>query len=482
MNIAHGNVSRILVFGSMWIILASLWVIYWPSQVSFRPVVRYFPKPFGDVADPFVPPPGVAATRDPIFPTTRRFRGPITRPKNKISGVIQRPHGFPEDYGQDKPGNAGAGSNIFPAIAKAAGRIKEKISFGESISEDEKRRPWRYPVKVDRTQLGTEKATLLMLARNDDLYAVRESMRRLEDRFNHKFRYPWTFMNDEPFTEEFIAITTGIASGKTEYVRVPKEHWGFPSWVNQTHAKLQMKKMADEHIIYGGSLSYRHMCRFFSGFFFRQPVMQQYEWYWRVEPGVNFYCDQHYDPFRWLRENGKSYGFTVTLHDFRETIASLWETTERFFYENPEYVDPNNMRGFVIENTTRNGEPYVDYNTCHFWTNFEIGKVSLWTSEKYLRYFDYLDKTGNFFYERWGDAPVHSVALTHMWDKKEIHFFNDIGYEHSPFRRCPQAHEHGNAGRCLCPLDMSLVDNNGFSCFEQWKKTFGDNYEVDLTW
>ncbi|KAK6356280.1 hypothetical protein TWF718_000649 [Orbilia javanica] len=460
MAISQGRVSRILAVGVMWTFLVSLWIIYWPGQVSFRPVVKYFPKPFGDVTEPFQPPPGIAASQNPQI--TRRPGGPKTRPKNRVSGVIQRPHGFPEDYGKKKtPGEAtgtGTGSNILPAIAKAAGKIKEKISF-EHVSEDEKQRPWRYPVKIDRTQLGTEKATLLMLARNTDLYAVRESMRRLEDRFNHKFRYPWTFMNDEPFTEEFIAITTGIASGKTEYVRVPKEHWSFPSWVNQTKARASMKKMADNNVIYGGSLSYR-----------------------RVEPGVNFYCDQHYDPFRWLRENGKSYGFTVTLHDFRETIASLWETTEKFFSENPEYVHPNNMRGFVVENTTRDGKPYIDYNTCHFWTNFEIGKVSLWTSEKYLKYFEYLDKSGNFFYERWGDAPVHSVALTHMWDKKEIHFFNDIGYEHSPFRRCPQAHEHGNAGRCLCPLDMSLVDDNGFSCFEQWKKTFGDNYEIDLTW
>lgn len=30
-------------------------------------------------------------------------------------------------------------------------------------------------------------------------------MRDIEDRFNHKFRYPWTFMNDQPFTDEVCA-------------------------------------------------------------------------------------------------------------------------------------------------------------------------------------------------------------------------------------------------------------------------------------
>lgn len=47
-------------------------------------------------------------------------------------------------------------------------------------------------------------ATLLMLARNSDLDGAIQSMRSLEDRFNKKFQYPWVFLNEEPFTEEFM--------------------------------------------------------------------------------------------------------------------------------------------------------------------------------------------------------------------------------------------------------------------------------------
>jgi Glycolipid 2-alpha-mannosyltransferase len=45
-----------------------------------------------------------------------------------------------------------------------------------------------------------------------------------------------------------------------------------------------MEEMEAKNIIYGGSLSYRHMCRFNSGFFYRLDVMQKYDFYWRVEP------------------------------------------------------------------------------------------------------------------------------------------------------------------------------------------------------
>ena len=47
-------------------------------------------------------------------------------------------------------------------------------------------------------------AAIVMLARNSELNDVVSSMRQLEDRFNAKFNYPWVFLNDEPFTEEFI--------------------------------------------------------------------------------------------------------------------------------------------------------------------------------------------------------------------------------------------------------------------------------------
>ena len=44
---------------------------------------------------------------------------------------------------------------------------------------------------------------MVMLARNSDLDNVVQSVRRIQDRFNSKFKYPWVFLNEEPFTEEF---------------------------------------------------------------------------------------------------------------------------------------------------------------------------------------------------------------------------------------------------------------------------------------
>lgn len=70
---------------------------------------------------------------------------------------------------------------------------------------------------------------------------------------------------------------------------------------------------------------------------------------------------------------------------------------------------------------------------CHYWSNFELADLRFFRSKVYEDYFDYLDKTGNFFYERWGDAPVHSIAATLFLPTSRIHQFDDIGYRHSGF-------------------------------------------------
>lgn len=46
-------------------------------------------------------------------------------------------------------------------------------------------------------------ATFVILCRNSDLNGAVRSVRDMVDRFNRKYRYPFVFLNEEPFTNEF---------------------------------------------------------------------------------------------------------------------------------------------------------------------------------------------------------------------------------------------------------------------------------------
>ncbi|RUS33758.1 glycolipid 2-alpha-mannosyltransferase [Jimgerdemannia flammicorona] len=307
------------------------------------------------------------------------------------------------------------------------------------------------------------KAVFVILVRNHDLYNIRYSLRQLEDRFNKKYNYPYVFLNDDEFTEEFKELTTSTVSGKTYYGKVDGPMWNYPEWINVTKADQARADMERAKVIYGGSLSYRRMCRFQSGWFFRHPLLDQFDYYWRVEPSVQFYCDLDYDVFKFMADNKLKYGWTLSLHEYRETIPTLWETTRQYMRQYPEYVlpesDPGSLWDWVTEDKS------ASYNGCHFWSNFEvgaslrivgwIGSIKFLRSEQYLSYFNYLDHVGGFFYERWGDAPVHSLAVAMFLRRSEVHFFNDIGYRHEPFMHCPTDREL--ITKCYCNPNDNFV-------------------------
>lgn len=52
-------------------------------------------------------------------------------------------------------------------------------------------------------QVGKASAVFIILCRNEEVDGAVKSIRELEDRFNHKYHYPWVFLNEVEFTEEF---------------------------------------------------------------------------------------------------------------------------------------------------------------------------------------------------------------------------------------------------------------------------------------
>ncbi|KAH9920981.1 glycosyltransferase family 15 protein [Amylocystis lapponica] len=306
-------------------------------------------------------------------------------------------------------------------------------------------------------------ATLLMLARNSELDSAAASVRELEDKFNREFRYPWVFLNEVPFSAEFQERMKGLVSGPVHFGVIPARHWYQPDWIDEEKATQGRNQLVEADIIYGGSVSYRNMCRFNSGFFYKHPFLQNYRWYWRVEPDVHFYCAVDEDPFLYMEDNDKHYGFTITPYEFEKTIKTLWNATKEFIEENPHLVAPNNSLGYLSDDGGQT------YNLCHFWSNFEIADMEFWRGEAYSAYFDHLDAKGGFYYERWGDAPVHSIAASLFLRKDQIHFFDEIGYAHSPFTHCPHGKGVRQLKQCTCNPWINF-DYQGYSCMRQWER------------
>lgn len=307
-------------------------------------------------------------------------------------------------------------------------------------------------------------AVIVMLARNSDLNGIIHSMKQLEWTFNRQYHYPYVFLNEEAFNDEFKSRVTELTDSKVEFGLIPHDHWFQPDWIDETKATANREDMVKNNVIYGHSVPYRNMCRFNSGFFYRHELLQKYKYYWRVEPDIKFFCDLNYDPFRIMQDGNKLYGFTVSLFEYPATIPTLWDTVKEFLALNPGIAVEDNAMNFLSDD---GGETY---NLCHFWSNFEIGDLDLWRGEKYSKFFDFLDKKGGFYYERWGDAPVHSIGAALFSRKDQIHFFEDIGYRHEPFQHCPQGASHAR-GKCWCDPKQNF-DREWYSCLNRYDKLF----------
>lgn len=273
-------------------------------------------------------------------------------------------------------------------------------------------------------------AAFVVLARNKEVDGVIQSIKSIERHFNRWFNYPYVFLNNEDFTQDFKDAITNYTSSPVEFGKIEPKLWDYPDWVDPKVAKEGTAVQGDAAIMYGGMESYHHMCRFYSGSFYKHPLLDRFEWYWRLEPEIKYFCDITYDPFIEMARANKTYGFTIAVKELKETVPNifryasaykrvnnltsqgLWEMfvepqpekkedpeekKERTFpadilsydigHQNIEEIDPENMEG-------------EKYNMCHFWSNFEIARLDWFRSKEYNDFFEMMDRSGGFWTER----------------------------------------------------------------------------------
>ncbi|KAK3683116.1 O-glycoside alpha-1,2-mannosyltransferase 4 [Vermiconidia calcicola] len=414
-------------------------------------------------------------------------------------------------------------------------------------------------------------AAFVVLARNKELEGVVESIKSVERHFNRWFHYPYVFLNDGDFNSTFKETVMNYTSSTVEFGTIGSEHWGYPDWTDKNVAKEGINKQGDAAIMYGGMESYHHMCRFYSGFFYKHELLQKYEWYWRVEPEIKYFCDITYDPFIHMANTNKTYGFTIAVKELKETVpnifryASAYKRTHNLTSQGlwEMFVEPKegyNQDGSAKKGTIPPSElpkddpkyanektkplpeeilntepgkgtlPEIDpeamegevYNMCHFWSNFEIARLDFFRSQEYEDFFNMMDRSGGFWMERWGDAPIHSLAAGALLSPSEIHYFRDFGYRHTTIQHCPanaparqEAHrpyygprndplekptygtpaldkewqtwkeeddywakfdqekENGVGCRCRCDVDIVDVEGKEGSCIPEWVEIAG---------
>lgn len=132
------------------------------------------------------------------------------------------------------------------------------------------------------------KAAFVALVRNSEVDEMVYSMTQLEARFNSRptHQYDWVFFNDEEFSEEFMLAVISATNAECHFEVIPKEHWSVPEWIDTSRFDVGRQFMGSIGVGKAWLQSYHHMCRWNAGLFALEEGLAEYEFFWRVEPGV----------------------------------------------------------------------------------------------------------------------------------------------------------------------------------------------------
>ncbi|GAA5847286.1 hypothetical protein JCM9279_000222 [Rhodotorula babjevae] len=277
--------------------------------------------------------------------------------------------------------------------------------------------------------------------------ALLPTLENIELKFNRRLGYPIQLLTDGKLPSEAIMNRTSyITEGKATWsVVTPEQGWGPPEWLPQADIDEGLRKIPFP-------LGYRNMCRFFSMFHHKHPALAGYDWIFRLDEGITFHCELHEDPFQTLIANNKTYGFTNVDQEAQFVIPTLWKTATAFMRTAPRHYFPAGRdESFVSDDGGKT------YNHRVYYNNFEIVHRSFLESEAYKAFVNYLDRAGGFYKERWGDAPIRTIAASYFLDAAQIHSFSNVtGYRHDlpPFE-CP------DLPWCTCNPALSRINAHG---------------------
>src|SRR6218665_2187939 len=246
------------------------------------------------------------------------------------------------------------------------------------------------------------KAFIYFLIRFENLQRLITSLTLLDMYFNNKFQYPIVIFHEKESSYDALRLKIRSSTNSTVYFQL----------VSFEMPEFLPKNLTQRFCTW--RLGYRHMCSFHAKLIYEQVIIRGFEFSWRLDDDSEILRPIHYDVFQFMRNNSFQYGYVMVVNEDPSCTVNLWESVE-----------------FYIRNTTTNTtffEQLQKYSM--FYNNFEISRLSLWFSADYQNYIQYIDGLGGIYYNRWGDAPIKSLAVSMFVPWNQTYHFKDIGYRH----------------------------------------------------
>ena len=276
-----------------------------------------------------------------------------------------------------------------------------------------------------------KKNVILILTQNtiERKVYLKTSLYFLFKNFNNKFKYPIKILHEGDYRErDKEEILKGIRSEEfknlIKFEKIDENDFEIPKHINQD----KLKQSVNAQIVpYWRNIKYRSMCYFWIKNFTK--YCDDYDYVMRLDDDSIIEEPINIDLFNILKEKNHIYLSNIVHVDCGICNYGMKNIIKKIFPNKNEeieklFVKANiNKDNTIIYNNFKNLYKIIndkEYDSDNididmpimYYNNFFISDVNFWKREDVKNVINKIDETGNIFYYRYGDAPIHTILIS----------------------------------------------------------------------
>lgn len=252
------------------------------------------------------------------------------------------------------------------------------------------------------------KNCILYLVRTSeaDLQSLNHSLSLLDENIlNQTGMIDVILFHEASFTQEYKNNVRSLKNGNTIFQQVDftvPDIEGIPEIF--PHPSQVQRDLGNA----GFSIGYRHMCWFFSGGLYEQPIMNDYKYYLRLDTDSEILTPITYDIFNMMERGEYKYGYIEDgiQQDSPDVVIGLWDFVGSLY--NIAHIPEGRI----------------------FYTNIEIGHVQWFKNGPYKSLFKQIEANGGVYVKRWGDAPIKYIGVNLFMPTQNMVAIKGFTYKH----------------------------------------------------
>jgi hypothetical protein len=283
----------------------------------------------------------------------------------------------------------------------------------------------------------TTKSAIVILTQNtpEKRIYLKNCLYFLFKNFNEKYKYPVIILHEGDYTptfqEEIIKGVRDESRSCIKFKELDKDDFKTPQHIDKDK---MAKSLELQPVPYWRNESYRNMCNFWLKHFTK--YVTEYDYVMRLDDDSIIEEKINSDLFEIMKERELNYISNIIHVDCGICNYEMKEFFDHYYMDKQDIIkdmfvyskiDNNNKEIFdnfkklyKIMNDKEYEKNEIDIKSpIMYYNNFFITRTAFWKSENTKKVIDEIDKTGNIYYYRWGDAPLHTIIAT-LADKEKV--------------------------------------------------------------